>query len=100
MSNCLLHSRPVTVRSGKENPVQTSTWDTKDIAEVSAYAFIGLSKREENQTVALWPHHFEALDQTDCCTEFTTDIAQILLADFAKFFAKSRGKPILREEIL
>ena len=42
---------------------EISVTHRRDIAKVTAYAFIKLSKRKGNQIIAMWPKHFKRLEQ-------------------------------------
>ena len=100
MSNCLLHSKPVTIYSGPRPNKETVP--RADIAEISAYAFMTMAEREENQVTSLWPEDFERLElphNPDCNPGFTTDVAAISPDDYEKFFEKMRKLPISTEQL-
>ena len=113
MAHCLSHSKPVTVRSltppqlkqqNQQNldpPCATVT--NTDIAEVSAYAFVRMAEKEENEVVAMWPNDFEKLTSTTGTFEqdkrFTADIATITAEDYEKFFHKLRKSPLTPEQL-
>jgi hypothetical protein len=106
LRRCLLHHRPVTVRANgakQEKDKEVKKWPdpsgrTTNIAEVSAYAFICLAGRKENQVIALHPEDFEALDKPPDPT-FTTDVAAISPEDYEKFFEKIKRKPWSQAEL-
>ena len=92
MSKCLLHSRPVTAvscsRPKEQKPIQQRE---QNIAEISAYAFIKMAEREENDVIAMWPKDFESLEQGDePHARITADVAAISIEDYDKFFHKLR----------
>lgn len=103
MSHCLLHSRPVTVHSDKGSQRtldRTTSPMPSDITEISAYAFMKMAEKSENQVIAMWPRDFEQLDQhSDSKAEFTTDVAAITADDYEKFFSKMRKKPLSMEQL-
>ena len=103
MSSCLKRHRPVTVDSlgTKKTLPPTSFTRHEDIAEISAYAFMKMSERRENQTLAIWPEDFECLEQgkEDPGPGFTTDVAAISPDDYEKFFQKMRKIPTTLEEL-
>ena len=101
-SNCLSHHRPVTLFSKRsmiaESETPPSTLDT-DIAEISAYAYLKMSEDERNQVTAMWPEHFEQLDQGISNFAFTTDVAAVTPEDYEKFFQKMRKEPMTLEQL-
>ena len=113
MTHCLAHSRPVTVHSLTPPRKKTKDHDQvggpvreADIAEVSAYAFLKMSEKPENQVMAMWPQDFERLDHLPSDEEeshrrkaFTTDLAAITAEDYEKFFHKLRKKPLTAEQL-
>ena len=106
MSNCLRYHKPVTINSigTKKTPASTksSKFHDHDITEISAYAFMKMAERRENQTMALWPEDFERLEEEhphDQGPGFTTDVAAISPDDYEKFFQKMRKVPMTTEEL-
>ena len=113
MAHCLQHSKPVTVpsitppRQKQEHEKATShTVTNTDIAEVTAYAFVRMAEREENQVVAMWPQDFEKLasssaspDDSEQEKRFTADVAAITAEDYEKFFHKLRKPHLTREQL-
>lgn len=107
MSNCLLHHQPSTIYSGPRKEPEKKFPKHIDLAEISAYAFIRMSEREENQTYAMWPEDFERLEDEpadgaqdgDRAPGFTTDVAAITPEDYEKFFQKMKKKPITPDEL-
>lgn len=109
IANCLLNHKPVTIHSitpPQIRPAQdlnTSPTREADIAEVSAYAFLGMAEKEENQVVAMWPKDFERLADSPGedkeHKKFTTNLAAITAEDYEKFFRKLRKSPLSREQL-
>lgn len=106
MSHCLLHSRPVTIHSNHSSSGDRNKKPKppdKDIAEISAYAFMEMANRSDNQVMAMWPRDFEQLTLTqpsdDNVEEFTTDISALTAEDYEKFFTKMRKKPLSLEQL-
>ena len=109
LSNCLPRRRPVHIascsRPSKE--LRKTKFQEYDIAEISAYAFMGLAKREQNQVVSMWPEDFEALDATDLArakgdpasARMTADVAAITVDDYDKFFRKLRKKHMSLDDL-
>lgn len=90
----------MTIHSGKGNQKEITPPKHADIAEISAYAFMKISEKPENQVIALWPRDFEQLTEPLPGTaEFTTDIAAITANDYEKFFSKMRKKPPSLEQL-
>ena len=77
-----------------------------DIAHISAYAFLKMARRKENEVVAMWPEHFHALSQPAendrylMGSTLTTKIAAITAADYEKFFSKLEKTPMTRQELI
>ena len=111
MAHCLLHSKPVTIQSltpprGKQPREKATRITNTDIAEVSAYAFVRMAEREENQVMAMWPRDFERLtpdstkeEESDQEKRFTADVAAITAEDYEKFFHKLRKAPLSEEQL-
>lgn len=102
MSHCLLHSRPVTIHSDRHaqnNQSKISISTNKDIAEISAYAFMKMAEKPENQVIALWPKDFEQLENTGGKADFTADVSALTAEDYEKFFTKMRKKPPSMEQL-
>ena len=108
MSNCLLHGKLTTVHSDRGQEVHRIPKDkpSYDVAEISAYAFLAMVNRTQNQTIAMWLKHFEQLkypkeeDIRMLTSAFTTDIAAVTAEDYDKFFDKMRKAPIARKDLL
>ena len=87
------------------NECKAKSQRTEDIAAVSATAFMKLARRQDNQVIAMWPAHFEMLNQPEemdtflCASSLTTDVAAISADDYSKFFSKSRKKPLTMKEL-
>lgn len=103
ITNCLQHQKPVTIQSGAKIKRTTTPIKHKDIAEISAYAFMRMSEKDENQTIAMWPEDFERLEQGceqhNCGSGFTADVAAISPEDYEKFFQKMRKTPLTVEQL-
>lgn len=103
-ANCLLQHQDSTIHS---EPMRRSksrkVSGTSDIAEISTYAFVRMSEREDNQTYAMWPEDFERLENESTSNTqppgFTADVAAITPEDYEKFFHKLRKNPITIEEL-
>ncbi len=103
MTNCLKHRKHSVVYSrGAKAPPMPSNSSHRDIAEISAYAFLKMAERKENQVVAMMPEDFERLDREkdEIGPGFTADVAAISPDDYAKFFQKMRKKPMTKEELM
>ena len=107
MSHCLLHNKPVTIQSeGRSKDSFNSTITPKhtpkraDIAEISAYAFMKMAEKPENEVIAMWPRDFEQLNHpAPLGAGVTTDVAAITADDYEKFFSKMRKKPPTMEQL-
>ena len=100
MSNCLSHSKPVTIFSGKKPHQDKPKKPIQDIAEISAYAFTKLSAKSENMVTAMWPTQFEQLESNIMPgAAATTDVAAITAEDYEKFFSKLKRAPLSREKL-
>ena len=105
----LSEGRPITVRVYKNIYHPSSPRDIKkyppdklsdkksDIAELSVYVFVKLAEREDNQIIALYLEHLEAIDDSgkDLFTDgvFTVDVVVIIADDYISFFKKIKRKP-------
>ena len=64
ISKYLKHRRPVTVISPDIKAVTASPIKKyEDIAKISIYAFMKITKNKENQVVAIWPEDFKRLQR-------------------------------------
>ena len=102
-ADCLLHHQPSTIYSGPSKPKEKKYTGEADIAEISAYAFVRMTEKEDNQTYAMWPEDFEKLAHEpkdgDRSPGFTADVAAITPEDYEKFFQKLRKDPVTLEEL-
>lgn len=67
MSHCLLYSRSVTIHSNhssKGDRNKKPKPPDKDIAEISAYAFMKMVDRSDNQVMVMWSRDFKQLTLT------------------------------------
>ena len=108
MSYCLQHQKSVTVYSISRPHAPKSAdalrRNQHDISEVSAYSFVKLAEKTDNQVIAMWPEHFEHLNQPKedmvmRTSAFTTDVAAIAADDYDKFFSKMNKLPVTRSEL-
>ena len=94
---CLSHCRLVTIYSGKSPPSKKSLLPN-NIVEVSAYAFMKMAERSDNEVISIWPEHFEILDSADeTVSVLTADVVAIIAEDYEKFFAKINKTPLTKE---
>lgn len=101
MANCLHQQRSATICS------RGSSLTTKhDIAEISAYAFTKMAEGPDHQVIAMWPEHFEILDDPETKdiymigNQFTTDVAAITAEDYMKFFEEIKKAPLTKEQLM
>ena len=97
ISHCLAHCRLVDIESYskyKKEPAN-SRYQKEDIAEISAYAFIKMVKKDHNQVILMWLKDFEALNAIGPThVKITADVAVISTNNYDKFFYKLRKKPL------
>jgi transposase InsO family protein len=88
-------------RVPKATRFRNSHSEQMDIFMVSAYSFKELGKKEDHQTIAMWPHHWEALEDKEVgWAPPIIDTAAISLEDYDKFFQKLNKQPLTRNELL
>ena len=91
-------------RKDKPSEEEQCTRDKPDITHLSAYTFMKMVHRKENEVVAMWPEHFEALNRPEAedkyllTNTFTTRIAAITVDDYEKFFSKLSKEPLFLKD--
>ena len=110
ISNCLRHSKSVTVHSVTSFLIKSTSSShskssmTENIAKVSAYAFIRIIERFSNEVIVMWSHDFEKLsasseDSTHEQKKFTVDLIVVTAKDYEKFFYKLRKKSLIMKQL-
>jgi len=105
----LPEGRPITVRVYRDVRYPSLSRDIKkylldkspdkksDIAELSIYAFVKLTEREDNQIITLYLKYLKVINDPnkDSFTDgiFTTDVAAITANNYISFFKKIKRKP-------
>ena len=100
ITHCLTQCKPVTIYSGKPMPKRLTT-SQYDIAEISAYAFMKMSELRHNEVIAMWPQHFEMLEDcsNEACASLTADVSAITAEDYEKFFDKIEKTPLTKKAL-
>ena len=103
ITNYLLHYQLFIIyNESRKKSEEKKFSEQTNVAKISTYVFVRMSKKENNHTYAMWLKDFERLTNEsidDRASEFTADVIVITSKDYKKFFQKLKKKLITLKEL-